>query len=121
MHSNLARLFAVGAVSAVALTTLGVSPQASADPGQSVMIFKGTGHGPTYNITIDNGTTVRTIDAPSLPYAHTEALVTEPGKVYQIVITGKGDAQAGCEIEYNGHVVVSHPVGDSAAHCVFNS
>lgn len=88
---------------------------------QSTMTWRATGHGQTYNVTIDDGSKVQTMNAVALPFTHMEVMATKPGSVYQIVVTGKGDAKVGCDIEYNGRTVASQPVNDSAAHCVFNS
>jgi hypothetical protein len=88
---------------------------------QSEMVWKATGHGDTYNIVIDDGKTTQTLNAEALPFARTEVMTASSGHVYQIVVSGKGDAKVGCEISYQGKVVALHPVNNSAAQCVWNA
>jgi hypothetical protein len=87
---------------------------------QNTMVWKATGHGPTYNVTIDDDKRVQTISSKDLPFDHSEALDVKPGDLYQIVVSGKGDAVTGCEIDYNGQVVASQPVNNSSAQCIWN-
>jgi hypothetical protein len=89
-------------------------------PQQNTMVWKATGHGPTYNITIDDDKRVQTISSKDLPFDHSEVLDVKPGDLYQIVVSGKGDAVTGCEIDYNGQVVASQPVNNSSAQCIWN-
>ena len=72
---------------------------------QSTMVWTATGSGTTYNITIDDNKSVQTEPSKDLPYTHTEEITAKPGDLYQIVVSGKGDATVGCEISYNGQVV----------------
>ncbi|HEY4792687.1 MAG TPA: hypothetical protein VII18_01350 [Mycobacterium sp.] len=88
---------------------------------QSTMVWRATGHGDTYNIVIDNGKNVQTLNAKAVPFTHTEVITVKPGSVYQIVVSGKGDAKVGCEISYQDKIVASHPVDNSSAQCVWNA
>ena len=94
------------------------APQAPAQ--QSTMVWKGTGHGTTYNIVIDDSKNTQTMWSQDLPFSHSEVLSAKPGDLYQIVVSGKGDAAVGCEISYNGQVVASQPVNNSSAQCIWN-
>jgi hypothetical protein len=87
---------------------------------QNTMEWKATGHGATYNITIDDDKKVQTISSKDLPFNHSEVLTVKPGDLYQIVVSGKGDGAVGCEIDYNGQVVASQPVNNSSAQCIWN-
>jgi hypothetical protein len=88
---------------------------------QNTMVWTATGQGPTYNITIDNDRGApKTISDKQLPYTHSEVLTVKPGDLYQIVVSGKGEATVGCEISYNGQVVASQPVNNSSAQCIWN-
>jgi hypothetical protein len=95
------------------------NPQQPPQPGTHTMVWTGTGNGPTVNITLDDDTNVRTIDSPTLPFTHTEQLTAHPGRVYQIVITSKGEP-TGCTITYDGRTVASQPINNSSAQCVWN-
>ena len=88
---------------------------------QSTMVWRATGHGDTYNIVIDNGKNVQTLNAKAVPFTHSEVITVKPGSVYQIVVSGKGDAKVGCEISYQDKIVASHPVDNSSAQCVWNA
>lgn len=88
-------------------------------PGQNTMVWKATGQGTTYNINIDDDKNPQTIPSQNLPFTHSEVLTAKPGDLYQIVVTGKGDATVGCEISYNGQVVASQPVNNSSAQCIW--
>jgi hypothetical protein len=81
----------------------------------------GNGHGDTYNIVIDNGKNVQTLNAKAVTFTHSEVITVKPGSVYQIVVSGKGDAKVGCEISYQDKIVASHPVDNSSAQCVWNA
>jgi hypothetical protein len=95
------------------------SPQAP--PAQpNTMVWTATGQGPTYNINIDDDRNPQTISGKQLPFTHTEVLTVKPGDLYQIVVSGKGDATVGCEISYNGRVVAAQPVNNSSAQCIWN-
>jgi hypothetical protein len=117
----------VAAENAAASSHLAPKQPAPQQPGQqqpaqpSEMIWEATGHGDVYTIVVDDGKTTQTMNAPKLPFTRTEVMTASPGHVYQIVVTGKGDAQAGCEISYQGKVVASQPVANSSAHCVWNA
>lgn len=116
----------VAAENAAASSHLAPQQPAPQQPGQepaqpSEMMFRATGHGDAYNIVIDDAKTTETVNAVVLPFTRTEVLTANPGHVYQIVVTGKGDAKVGCEISYQGKVVASHPVDNSAAQCVWNA
>ena len=87
---------------------------------QNTMVWTGTGHGTTYNIVIDDDKKVQTFSSVDLPYTHSEVLTVKPGDLYQIVVSGKGDAAVGCEIRFNGQVVASQPVNNSSAQCIWN-
>jgi hypothetical protein len=87
---------------------------------KNTMVWKATGHGPTFNVTIDDDKRVQTISSKDLPFDHTEPITVKPGDLYQIVVSGKGDAAVGCEIDYNGQVVASQPVNNSSAQCIWN-
>jgi hypothetical protein len=96
-------------------------PPAQQSPAQqSTMVWKGTGSGTTYNVVIDDDKNVQTFNGVPLPYSHTESLTAKPGQLFQVVVSGKGDAKVGCEIDYNGQVVASQPVNDSSAQCIWN-
>ena len=95
------------------------NPQQPPPAGQNTMVWTATGHGATYNITIDDDKNVQTIPSPNLPFTHSEVLTAKPGDLYQIVVSGKGDAKVGCEISYNGKVVASQPVNNSSAQCIW--
>lgn len=86
---------------------------------QSTMVWKATGQGATYNIVIDDDKNTQTMWAKQLPFTHSEVLTAKPGDLYQIVVSGKGDATTGCEISYNGQVVASQPVNNSTAQCIW--
>jgi hypothetical protein len=88
---------------------------------QSTMIWRALGHGDTYNIVIDDGKNVQTLNAQGVPFSRTEVMTVKPGAVYQIVVSGKGDAKVGCEISYQDKIVAQQPVNNSAAHCVWNA
>ena len=95
------------------------NPQQPPPAGQNTMVWTATGHGATYNITIDDDKNVQTIPSPNLPFTHSEVLTAKPGDLYQIVVSGKGDGAVGCEISYNGKVVASQPVKNSSAQCIW--
>ncbi len=95
------------------------APNQPPPAGQNTMVWTATGHGTTYNINIDDDKNVQTIPSKDLPFTHSEVLTAKPGDLYQIVVTGKGDAAVGCEITYNGQVVASQPVNNSSAHCIW--
>jgi hypothetical protein len=88
--------------------------------GAQTMVWTATGTGTTYNIVIDDNKTTQTEWSKDLPYTHTETISAKPGDLYQIVVSGKGDATVGCEISYNGQVVASQPVNNSSAQCIWN-
>jgi hypothetical protein len=111
----------VAAENAAASSHVAQQQPAQQPAQQSQMVWKATGHGETYNIVIDDGKTTQTLNAEAVPFARTEVMTASPGHVYQIVVSGKGDAKVGCEISYQGKVVASHPVNNSAAQCVWNA
>ena len=110
--------------------TIHVSTSQSANPpqapaqqpppaGENTMVWTATGHGTTYNITIDDDKNVQTLPSKDLPFTHSEVLTAKPGDLYQIVVSGKGDAAVGSEISYNGQAVASQPVNNSSAQCIW--
>ncbi len=111
----------VAAENAAASSHLAQQQPAQPPAQQSEMVWQATGHGETYNIVIDDGKTTQTLNAEALPFTRTEVMTASPGHVYQIVVSGKGDAKVGCEISYQGKVVASHPVNNSSAQCVWNA
>jgi hypothetical protein len=97
------------------------TPDQPPPAGQNTMVWRATGHGTTYNITIDDDKTVQTLPSKDLPFNYSEVLDAKPGDLYQIVVSGKGaDVATGCEIDYNGQVVASQPVNNSSAQCKWN-
>jgi hypothetical protein len=96
------------------------TPAQPSPGGPNTMVWKATGHGATYNITIDDDKNVQTISSKDLPFDHSEVINVKPGDLYQIVVSGKGDAVTGCEIDYNGQVVASQPLNNSSAQCIWN-
>ena len=95
------------------------TPNQPPPPQQNTMVWTATGHGTTYNINIDDDKNPQTISSQNLPFTHSEVLTAHPGDLFQIVVTGKGDATVGCEITYNGKVVASQPVKNSSAQCIW--
>ncbi|MGB6761481.1 hypothetical protein [Mycobacterium sp.] len=84
------------------------------------MVWTATGHGATYSINIDDDKNVQHYSSKDLPFTHSEVLTAHPGDLFQIVVSGKGDATVGCEITYNGQVVASQPVNTADAQCIWN-
>jgi hypothetical protein len=90
-------------------------------PSGHTMTWTATGSGPTVNINLDGSKQIQTADGPNLPWSHSETILAKPGDLYQIVVTAKGDAPAGCTITYDGHVVASQPLAsNSEPHCIWN-
>jgi hypothetical protein len=87
---------------------------------QNTMVWKALGHGPTVNINLDDDKRQWTVSSKDLPFDYSEVLDAKPGDLYQIVVSGKGDAVTGCEIDYNGQVVASKPVNNTSAQCIWN-
>ena len=71
------------------------TPNQPPPPQQNTMVWTATGHGTTYNINIDDDRP-QTISSQNLPFTHPEVLTAHPGDLFQIVVTGKGDATVGC-------------------------
>jgi hypothetical protein len=111
----------VAGENAAASSHVAHQPPAQQPAQQSMMVWKATGHGETYNIVIDDGKSVQTLNAEGVPFSRTEVMTVKAGAVYQIVVSGRGDAKVGCEINYQDKVVAQQPVNNSAAHCVWNA
>jgi hypothetical protein len=111
----------VAAENAAASSHVAQQQPAQQPAQQSTMVWRATGHGDTYNIVIDNGKNVQTLNAKAVTFTHSEVITVKPGSVYQIVVSGKGDAKVGCEISYQDKIVASHPVDNSSAQCVWNA
>jgi hypothetical protein len=95
-------------------------PPGGTSPAQTnTMVFKALGHGPTVNINLEDEKRSWTVSSKDLPWDYSEVVDAKPGNLYQIVVSAKGDAVAGCEIDYEGQVVASQPVNNTSSQCIW--